>query len=130
MMKTSTAVVAALAGLVLACGSLSPAFAADKFTSDQCLMCHGGNFDALREKTKNHADEFGDVIQPHQYLDPQSAKPHEGAKVVPECTGCHEQHAIPPKGKPAQASLSTCYGCHHMENFQKCDSAGCHDEKK
>ena len=69
-------------------------------------------------------------VQPHQYLDPNAANPHAGAKVVPECTGCHQAHPIPvPKDfKPEPASLSMCYGCHHMENFQKCSDAGCHEK--
>ncbi|WP_417204008.1 cytochrome c3 family protein [Sutterella wadsworthensis] len=49
---------------------------------------------------------------------------------MPECTGCHQAHPIPvPKDfKPEPASLSMCYGCHHMENFQKCSDAGCHEK--
>ncbi|MDO5532444.1 cytochrome c3 family protein [Sutterella sp.] len=96
----------------------------------QCLMCHGGNFDALREQTKNWKDEFGDQIQPHQYLDPNAANPHAGEKVVPDCEGCHQAHPFPiPKDyKREPASFSMCYGCHHMENFQKCSDAGCHEK--
>lgn len=121
------------AALALAFGialSSLPSGAADAPKSDMCLACHGGSFDALRDKTKDWKDEFGDAVQPHQYLDPNAANPHQGEKVVPECTGCHEEHPMPiPSGyKPKEASLSMCYGCHHMEHFQPCSDAGCHEK--
>ncbi len=121
-MKASIALAAICLGLVLA-----PQAGA---AQEQCLMCHGGSFDALREKTKDWKDEFGDAVQPHQYVDDKTANPHQGAKTFMECTGCHEAHAIPPKPgeKPGQATFSSCYGCHHMENFQKCSDAGCHEK--
>ena len=128
--RIAAAAAALLAAAFAASGALAAEDSAEKASDStkQCLMCHGGSFEALREQTKNWTDEFGDKIQPHQYLDSESANPHQGAKVVPECTNCHEKHPVPlPAGyKPKQATFSTCYGCHHMENFQKCSDAGCH----
>ncbi len=91
-------------------------------------MCHGPSFDDLRAKTKDWKDEFDDPVQPHVYLDSKAAKPHQGEKVLPDYSQCHGVHPIPPqKGfNHKQASFSTCYGCHHMENFQKCSDSGCH----
>ena len=44
-----------------------------------------------------------------------------GPEIIKELT--------PQKGeKHKQPTFSTCYGCHHMENFQKCSSSGCHEE--
>lgn len=119
-MRTTSIITLAAAAAVLMMLSPAPEVqAAETMKPEQCLMCHGGSFDALREQTKNWKDEFGSPVQPHQYLDPNAANPHAGAKVVPECTGCHQAHPIPvPKDfKPEPASLSMCYGCHHMENF-------------
>lgn len=99
-------------------------------TPQDCLQCHGP-FEALQKKTENWTDEFGDKVQPHVYLDDKVANPHQGAKVPPNCTGCHEEHPLPPPAnyKPAvPTSFSMCYGCHHMENFQKCGDAGCHEK--
>lgn len=98
--------------------------------AQQCLACHGGSYEALRSQTKDWTDEFGDKVQPHQYLDSESANPHQGRQIVPNCLNCHEKHEIPLANgkKPKQATFSTCYGCHHMENFQKCSSAGCHEK--
>lgn len=130
-MRTTSIITLAAAAAVLMMLSPAPEVqAAETMKPEQCLMCHGGSFDALREQTKNWKDEFGSPVQPHQYLDPNAANPHAGAKVVPECTGCHQAHPIPvPKDfKPEPASLSMCYGCHHMENFQKCNDAGCHEK--
>lgn len=129
-MKKTPLLALALSCAVMALSAPPEACAAEKVTSEQCLMCHGGSFDALREQTKNWKDEFDTPVQPHQYLDPNAANPHAGAKVVPDCTGCHEAHPFPiPKDyKPKEATLSMCYGCHHMENFQKCSDAGCHEK--
>jgi len=96
--------------------------------AEECLMCHGGSFEALAAKTKDWKDEFGDQIQPHVYIDGKAAKAHEGRKVLPDCVGCHGKHPVP---KPAdykmkEPTLSTCYGCHHTENFTRCSTSGCH----
>ena len=104
-MRTTSIITLAAAAAVLMMLSPAPEVqAAETMKPEQCLMCHGGSFDA--------------------------ANPHAGAKVVPDCTGCHQAHPIPvPKDfKPEPASLSMCYGCHHMENFQKCSDAGCHEK--
>lgn len=130
-MRFEALTLATVAAAVMVLSGVSMnASAADAPTSAQCLMCHGGSFDALREKTKDWKDEFDSPVQPHQYLDPKSANPHKGEKVVPECTNCHQAHPFPlPKDtKPEPATLSSCYGCHHMENFQKCSDAGCHEK--
>ena len=99
-MRTTSIITLAAAAAVLMMLSPAPEVqAAETMKPEQCLMCHGGSFDALREQTKNWKDEFGSPVQPHQYLDPNAANPHAGAKVVPECTGCHQAHPIPvPKG--------------------------------
>ncbi len=100
-------------------------------TAEQCLMCHGPTFEALQEKTKDWKDEFGDPVQPHVYMDDKAAKPHQGRKILPDCVACHGQHPMPmpPKDyKFKTPSFSTCFGCHHMENFQKCSSGGCHEK--
>lgn len=129
MKKTPLLALAAVAAVMALCGAPA-ASAADKSGPEQCLMCHGGSFDALREQTKNWKDEFDTPVQPHQYFDPNVANPHAGEKIVPECTGCHKAHPFPlPKDfKPEPASLSMCFGCHHMENFQNCHDAGCHEK--
>ena len=88
-MRTTSIITLAAAAAVLMMLSPAPEVqAAETMKPEQCLMCHGGSFDALREQTKNWKDEFGSPVQPHQYLDPNAANPHAGAKVVPECTGC------------------------------------------
>lgn len=91
--RIAAAAAALLAAAFAASGALAAEDSAEKASDStkQCLMCHGGSFEALREQTKNWTDEFGDKIQPHQYLDSESANPHQGAKVVPECTNCHEK---------------------------------------
>ncbi len=120
-----------MAGLLAAAVS-APAMADDEAetqkAAQQCLMCHG-SFDAIREKTKNWKDEFDSPVNPHQYIDGKNAKPHQGAKVLPDCKGCHGQHPLPlPKGyQHKMATVSTCYGCHHEENFKKCSE--CHNDK-
>ena len=95
-MRTTSIITLAAAAAVLMMLSPAPEVqAAETMKPEQCLMCHGGSFDALREQTKNWKDEFGSPVQPHQYLDPNAANPHAGAKVVPDCTGCHQAHPIP-----------------------------------
>ncbi|MCI5851798.1 MAG: cytochrome c3 family protein [Sutterellaceae bacterium] len=122
-----------IAAMLLAAAGLFalPSFAADPApgSPEYCLQCHGP-YDKLREQTKDWKDEFGDKIQPHQYMDPTAGKPHEARKLPPDCKECHGIHSIPPKKgeKHKQPTFSTCYGCHHMENFQKCSSSGCHEE--
>ncbi len=128
-MKFKAAFAALLLGAAVSFSSL-PASAADASgpTAEECLQCHGP-YDKLRESTKNWKDEFGDQIQPHQYMDPDNALPHQGKKLAPDCKSCHGVHPIPPKPgfKMKEPSFSSCYGCHHMENFQKCGSSGCHE---
>lgn len=125
-----TMIAAALLGAFLGFSAL-PSLAADagNVTADQCLQCHGP-YDTLRAQTKDWKDEFGDQIQPHQYMDPDNAMPHEGKKLAPDCKACHGVHALPPKKgeKKKEPTFSSCYGCHHMENFQKCSSSGCHEK--
>lgn len=78
-------------------------------TPQDCLQCHGP-FEALQKKTENWTDEFGDKVQPHVYLDDKAANPHQGAKVPPNCTGCHEEHPLPPPGdyKPRSRRAFRC----------------------
>ena len=115
--------------LVAAAGSSSAAAAEKAMSPEECLMCHGGSFEALRKQTENWKDDFGDKVQPHVWLDPNAANPH-ASKVLPVCTDCHKAHPVPPPKdySPEKANLSLCYGCHHMENFQKCTDAGCHEK--
>lgn len=123
-----------LAALALAFGVLcTPAGAADaedatQTQAKQCLACHGGSLEALQAKTKDYKDEFGDPVQPHVYIDGKSSKPHQGAKVLPDCVGCHGKHPIPrPKDyQPKKPTFDSCYGCHHIEKFTKCSE--CHDK--
>ena len=60
----------------------------------------------------------------------KAAKAHEGAKLLPDCVGCHGQHPLPPQKdyKFKEPTVSPCYGCHHMENFQRCSASGCHEK--
>lgn len=97
--------------------------------AQKCLMCHG-SFDAIRDKSKNWKDEFDQPVNPHQYIDGKNAKPHAAGKVLPDCKGCHGEHPLPPpKGyQHKKPTVSTCYGCHHEENFTPCGK--CHDDKK
>lgn len=114
--------------LLAACGFVTSAPAA--VSPQECLACHGP-YEALQKKIENWTDEFGEKVQPHMWLDDKAANPHEGAKVPANCTGCHKEHPLPPPaGYKAEApkSFSLCYGCHHMENFQKCGDAGCHEK--
>lgn len=96
-----------------------------------CLACHGGSLEALADKTKDYKDEWGDPVNPHVYIDRSAKNPHQGKKILPECTKCHEAHPVPPKPgmKVKTADVSYCFGCHHMETFEPCGQAGCHDKK-
>lgn len=124
---------AAAAMLLANLGWSAAAFAADAPAPDPqaCLACHGGSLEALADKTKDYKDEWGDPVNPHVYIDRDAADPHHGKKVLPDCTKCHEAHPIPPQPgmKVKEADVSYCFGCHHMETFEPCGKAGCHDKK-
>ena len=121
-----------LTGALMTAAALS-AYGADadptQAQGEMCLACHG-SCDALADKTKNWKNEYGEVVQPHTYIDGKAAKAHEGAKLLPDCVGCHGQHPIPPQKdyKFKEPTVSPCYGCHHMENFQRCSASGCHEK--
>lgn len=129
-MKLTMIAAAAAAAAALAFASL-PVLAeeAGEGSAPQCLGCHGP-YEKVRELTKDWKDEFGDPVQPHQYMDAKAAKPHAARKIAPDCKMCHGTHPIPPtKGMTMKKpTLNSCYGCHHMENFQKCSSSGCHEK--
>ena len=96
-MRTTSIITLAAAAAVLMMLSPAPEVqAAETMKPEQCLMCHGGSFDALREQTKNWKDEFGSPVQPHQYLDPNAANPHAGK-------GCAGLHGLP-SGSPDSGS--------------------------
>ena len=64
-MRTTSIITLAAAAAVLMMLSPAPEVqAAETMKPEQCLMCHGGSFDALREQTKNWKDEFGSPVQP------------------------------------------------------------------
>ena len=101
----------------------------DTMPPENCLGCHGGSLEQLAENTPLIKNEWDEVVQPHLYIDPSAAKPHEST-VLPECLKCHVKHDFPPapKAEAARADYTYCYGCHHMETFQRCSSSGCHEE--
>ena len=83
--------------------------------------------ESLAAQTKNYKAPSGETVNPHVYIDKLAANPHK-SKVLPDCLKCHTDHGIPPdKSKIKPANVDYCYGCHHMENFQKCSSSGCHE---
>ena len=56
-MRTTSIITLAAAAAVLMMLSPAPEVqAAETMKPEQCLMCHGGSFDALREQTKNWKD--------------------------------------------------------------------------
>ena len=100
-MRLIPALLTALAAISL-CAAAS---AAPK--PEECLKCHGGTLDSLAAQTKNYKAPSGETVNPHVYIDKLAAHPH--------------------KSKIKPANVDYCYGCHHMENFQKCSSSGCHE---
>ena len=120
-MRVIPALLTALAAISL-CAAAS---AAPK--PEECLKCHGGTLESLAAQTKNYKAPSGETVNPHVYIDKLAANPHK-SKVLPDCLKCHTDHGIPPdKSKIKPANVDYCYGCHHMENFQKCSSSGCHE---
>ena len=108
-------------GLTFA-GPVSAQNAQQQITKEQCLACHGLTFSELVNKNIRVESDTGPV-NPHVFL------PHNDPNgEVTECTNCHQVHTTPPpKGyKDDQASLETCYSCHHNYELKKCSS--CHDK--
>lgn len=124
------AITAALLGMGLALAVFS-SYAAEAPTPEQCLACHGGTLENLAAKAPKVEDEDGNLVQPHKYLDVNAKYPHQ-SKVLPVCTNCHQAHPIPVTPdflkNRQKAHLSACYSCHHMETFDSCTSAGCHNK--
>ncbi len=95
---------------------------------EACLKCHGP-YDKLAGAPAAYAAPSGEKINPHVYV-PHSSKE---AKAVPECTNCHQPHALPPnkaqiKSQPAP-EVQWCFtACHHDNNFQPCQN--CHKDMK
>ena len=64
-MRTTSIITLAAAAAVLMMLSPAPEVqAAETMKPEQCLMCHGGSFDALREQTKNWKDELDHLSSP------------------------------------------------------------------
>jgi hypothetical protein len=95
-------------------------------SKEVCLKCHGP-YAKLAGAPAAYAAPSGEKINPHVYV------PHatREATAVPECTNCHQPHAIPPdaaqiKAQPAP-DAQWCYtACHHSNDFQPCKS--CHKQ--
>jgi hypothetical protein len=91
---------------------------------ETCLNCHGP-FDKLAGAAPGYVAPSGEKVNPHVYV-PHTSKE---AKAVPECTNCHEPHAVPPKPADITAQpkpeVQWCYtACHHKNNFEPCKD--CH----
>lgn len=93
-------------------------------THEDCLKCHG-SYEALVKKNVQVNTDSG-FVNPHVYL------PHNavGTGEIPECLGCHSQHALPPPQnyKDSMASMEPCYSCHHNYEFKKCSE--CHNNSE
>jgi hypothetical protein len=94
----------------------------EKINKEKCLGCHG-DYDKLREKTKDYKAASGETVTPHQYV------PHADAQDIPECTECHTPHVIPLTDKSTVVkpkNLDFCFqaGCHHMRDLKSCKN--CH----
>jgi hypothetical protein len=112
-----------IAGLYLS-GTMKVADAADKVEQGPaaCLACHGGSFDKLVDKKPAFKAPSDEIVNPHQYI-PHNQKIAEN---VPDCTGCHSKHPIPPKEEIdlSKVNVDSCFQCHHEQNFRKCKT--CH----
>ncbi len=90
-----------------------------------CLACHKP-FDDLTKKTVKFTMPSKEVTSPHLYV------PHESKEMkdIPECTGCHEAHALPaPTSRDrSRISVDFCYSCHHEKTLARC--AECHGATK
>lgn len=100
-----------------------PQDSGQKATMDksQCLACHGP-YDDIAAATADYEAKSGEIATPHQYV-PHAEKEEEN---IPECTECHEPHAMPPEGEVAKPdNIDWCYSsCHHANNLQSCNT--CH----
>jgi hypothetical protein len=100
----------------------SPAAAVSR---DECLNCHGP-FDKLIEASVKYVAPSGEKGSPHKYV-PHNSKQAED---VPECSHCHQPHALDPlpkKGSIDRSKLGVqwCYeACHHEKNLTSCKQ--CH----
>jgi hypothetical protein len=92
-----------------------------KGVAKKCLACHG-EYDKIREATAQYKVSDTVTMNPHQYI------PHKEKTDIPDCTGCHVEHPIPPEDKSKVVKpkdVSWCYSsCHHMSNFDACTN--CH----
>ena len=94
--------------------------ATEKSPTAACLDCHGP-FDKLASAPPNFVSQSGETVNPHRYV------PHD-LKEIPECVGCHKPHSADPTKSELDAlpkpNITTCFSCHHAENFKSCKS--CH----
>ena len=85
-----------------------------------CLECHGP-FDKLASAPSRFITQSGEKITPHRYI------PHD-LKEIPDCVSCHKPHSANPTKTELDSlpnpDVTTCFGCHHAENFKPCKS--CH----
>ncbi len=93
-------------------------------SKEVCLKCHGP-YEKLAGAPAAYAAPGGERINPHVYV-PHTDREATG---VPECTSCHEPHAIPPDAARIKAQprpdVEWCYtACHHSNDFQPCKN--CH----
>jgi len=95
-------------------------------SKEVCLKCHGP-YERLAGAPAAYAAPSGEKINPHVYV-PHASKE---AAAIPECTSCHQAHAVPPdaaqiKAQP-KADVRWCYtACHHNNDFEPCTN--CHKE--
>ncbi len=84
---------------------------------NKCLECHGP-YEQLASAEPGFAFSPDLKINPHRYV------PHD-SKEIPDCTGCHEEHPVPPT-EPVKkpTSVAWCYACHHTQDFSDCKQ--CH----
>jgi predicted CXXCH cytochrome family protein len=85
-----------------------------------CLKCHGP-YEKLQGKTKDYVTEFDEHANPHQFV------PHD-TKLIPDCTSCHDAHAIPfqPGEELRKPDVQYCYSCHHAQTLVNCNQ--CHKD--
>ncbi len=93
-------------------------------SKEQCIACHGP-YDALAKNTEGYIAQSGEKETPHRFT------PHNksDASAIPNCTNCHQAHALPPVAAAIAAQpkpeVQWCYAaCHHENNFKPCTE--CH----
>ena len=85
-----------------------------------CLFCHGFfDYEVIRASTANYL-YFGDIVQPHVYLDMSKRNSHD-SDIPIDCITCHEEHEVPEPLSPVKkANLNYCVNCHHTGDIISC----------